>query len=125
MRKEQERLAYVANLKRAEDHYRRRLLQKAVFGFKHLIIIKRCAEKKAQDFRFHKIRLDMLHRWKQHVDDTWRERKTKAEQFHNKQCMRAIMNLWKKVDIGQYNSVHQHHSHYSILFLVVLFDRTQ
>lgn len=104
IRKEQERLAYVANLKRAEEHYRKRLLQNALLGFKRLIKMKRAAEKKAQDFRIHKIRKDMLQRWKQHVDDTWRDRKTKAEKFHNKQCLRNIMNMWKKVISGKYFS---------------------
>lgn len=118
IRKEQERLAYVANLKRAEEHYRKRLLQNALLGFKRLIRIKRVAEKKAQDFRLHKIRKDMLQRWKQHVDDTWRERKTKAEQFHNKQCLRNVMNMWKEVAfVKHFNQLDPINAFFSIVVL--------
>lgn len=97
IKKEQDRMAYLANIRRADEHYRFKLLRMGLIGFKRLISMKRRTEKKAQEFRLYKLRQEMLRKWKQHVDNTWRERKMKAEKFHNKQCLRSMMNLWKKV----------------------------
>lgn len=97
IRKEQERQAYIANMKLAEKHHRKKLLKMVLRRFRIAIALKRRAEKRASEFRLNKMRTIILHCWKTHVDNAWHDRKTKADMCHNKQCLRAIMNLWKRV----------------------------
>lgn len=97
IKREQERLAYLANIRRADDHYRLKLLQRGFLGLRRLIAMTRRAEKLALDFQHFKLRQDILRKWKQKVDEIWCERKARADNFDKKRRLRLVMDLWKRV----------------------------
>lgn len=94
IQKEMERMKYIADVERAKQFDRFRVLKWVFRKFRNLIRWKKRNEKCAMDFWRTSIQRKCLLKWNERVNYVWAERRKRADIHYERRCMATAFKLW-------------------------------
>ena len=94
--KEQERLQFIENMKKAKDHYSRNLMKTLGFhAFELLIRLKRTNHRKSMIYRRKMCMKKSFNLWFINAKAVWDQKRAQAERLHELSLMRDCLKVWK------------------------------
>lgn len=97
-----ERLKYIANVERAKQFERFRVLKWVFRKFRNLIRWKKRNEQLAKEFWRAETQRKFLLKWKERVNYVWDERKKRADRHYERHCMTMTFKLWQKYFLAEH-----------------------
>lgn len=90
-----ERMKYLTDLEKAKSFNRFRYLKRAIDKFRNLLKWKKRNEELSNAFRRRLISQKWFSKWRKYTEIVWQERKSKADIFYRKHCLRLGWTNWQ------------------------------
>lgn len=91
-----ERLKFLADMERAKQFNRTRLLKIAMKKFHNIVDWKKRNENVSNKFRRRLLCRKIFNKWQNLVKKMWCERKSRADLCYNRHCLAVGWSLWQK-----------------------------